>query len=104
MAGNAVESGRTVTSKVTAILMAFADGTGWSLSGLARITNIPRPTTHRLVTELVAAQLLERSRDGYRVGPALARLRASETTGGPTVARLAPAVLDDLAAVTGRPA
>ena len=29
MAGNAVESGRTVTSKVTAILMAFAGGTGW---------------------------------------------------------------------------
>ena len=61
MAGNAVESGRTVTSKVTAILMAFADGTGWSLSELARITNIPLTTTHRLVTELVAAQLLERS-------------------------------------------
>ena len=51
MAGNAVESGRTVTSKVTAILMAFADGTGWSLSELARITNIPLTTTHRLVTD-----------------------------------------------------
>ena len=50
MAGNAVESGRTVTSKVTAILMAFADGTGWSLSELARITNIPLTTTHGLVT------------------------------------------------------
>ena len=103
MAGNAVESGRTVTSKVTAILMAFADGTGWSLSELARITNIPLTTTHRLVTKIVAAQLLERSRDGYRVGPALGRLRATENTGGPTVAQLAPAVLDDLAAVTGRP-
>jgi len=104
MAGNAAESGRTVTSKVTAILMAFADGTGWSLSELARITNIPLTTTHRLVTELVAAQLLERSREGYCVGPALGRLSATETAGGPTVAQLAPAVLDDLAAVTGRPA
>jgi len=103
MAGNAVESGRTVTSKVTAILMSFADGTGWSLSELARLTNIPLTTTHRLVTELVAAQLLERSPDGYRVGPALSRLRATETVGGPTIAQLAPAVLDDLAAVTGRP-
>jgi DNA-binding IclR family transcriptional regulator len=102
MAGNAVESGRTVTSKVTAILMAFADGTGWSLSELARITNIPLTTTHRLVTELVTAQLLERSPDGYRVGPALGRLRPTET-GGPTLTQLAPAVLDDLAAVTGRP-
>ena len=103
MAGNAVEAGRTVTSKVTAILMAFADGTGWSLSELARLTNIPLTTTHRLVTELVAAQLLERSPEGYRVGPALGRLCVTETAGGPTVTQLAPAVLDDLAAVTGRP-
>ena len=79
MAGNAVESGRTVTSKVTAILMAFADGTEWSLSELARMTNIPLTTTHRLVTELVAAQLLERSPEGYRVGPALGRLCATGT-------------------------
>jgi len=103
MAGNAVEAGRTVTSKVTAILMAFADGTGWSLSELARLTNIPLTTTHRLVTELVAAQLLERSPEGYRVGPALGRLCVTGTVGGPTVTQLAPAVLDDLAAVTGRP-
>lgn len=101
MAGNAVESGRTVTSKVTALLMVFADGTDWSLSELARITGIPLTTTHRLVTELVAAQLLERAPDGYRVGPALGRLRAPDAPAGPTVARLAPAVLDDLAAVTG---
>jgi hypothetical protein len=44
MAGNAVESGRTVTSKVTSILMVFADGSE-SLSELARITHIP---LHRL--------------------------------------------------------
>ena len=103
MAGNAVEAGRTVTSKVTAILMAFADGTGWSLSELARLTHIPLTTTHRLVTELVAAQLLERSPEGYRVGPALGRLCVTGSAGGPTVTQLAPAVLDDLAAVTGRP-
>lgn len=103
MAGNAVESGRTVTSKVTALLMAFADGTDWSLSELARLTGIPLTTTHRLVTELVTAQLLERAPEGYRVGPALGRLRAREAPGGPTVAQLAPAVLDDLAAVTGYP-
>lgn len=103
MAGNAVESGRTVTSKVAAILMAFAGGTDWSLSELARLTNIPLTTTHRLVTELTAAQLLERAPDGgYRVGPALSRLSAG-TPGAPTVAQLAPAVLDDLAATVGRP-
>jgi IclR family acetate operon transcriptional repressor len=103
MAGNAVESGRTVTSKVTAILMAFAGGTDWSLSELARLTNIPLTTTHRLVTELAAAQLLERAPDGgYRVGPALGRLTGG-AQGAPTVAQLGPAVLDDLAATVGRP-
>lgn len=103
MAGNAVESGRTVTSKVTAILMAFADGTDWSLSELARLTTIPLTTTHRLVTELAAAQLLERAPGGgYRLGPAVARLHR-DAADAPTVARLAPAVLDDLAAATGRP-
>ena len=66
MAGNAVEAGRTVTSKVTAILMAFADGTDWSLSELARLTRIPLTTTHRLVTELATAQLLERAPGGRR--------------------------------------
>ena len=71
MAGNAMESGRTVASKVTAILMAFADGADWSLSELARLTTIPLTTTHRLVTELAAAQLLERPPGGgYRLGPA----------------------------------
>ena len=45
MAGNAVESGRTVTSKVTAIIMAFADGTGWSLSELAR--DVEQPSVSR---------------------------------------------------------
>jgi DNA-binding IclR family transcriptional regulator len=103
MAGNAVESGRTVTSKVTAILMVFADGTDWSLSELARLTGIPLTTTHRLVTELAAAQLLERAPDGgYRVGPALGRLTGG-AQGAPTVAQLGPAVLDDLVATLGRP-
>jgi DNA-binding IclR family transcriptional regulator len=107
MAGNTVEPGRTVTSKVTAILMAFAGGSDWSLSELARLTAIPMTTTHRLVTELAAARMLERSPDGtYRIGPALGQLCSS--AGGPspavTVTTLAPAVLDDLATVTGRPA
>jgi len=102
VAGNAMESGRTVASKVTAILMAFADGADWSLSELARLTTIPLTTTHRLVTELAAAQLLERAPGGgYRLGPAVGRLhRLAEDA--PTVARLGPAVLDDLAAATGR--
>ena len=104
MAGNAVEAGRTVTSKVTAILMAFAGGTGWSLSELARLTGIPLTTTHRLVTELTAAQLLERSPEGgYCIGPALGGLCRGEDAGVPTLAQRAPAVLADLADTTGAP-
>jgi DNA-binding IclR family transcriptional regulator len=104
VAGNAVESGRTVTSKVTAILMAFADGTGWSLTELARITGIPLTTVHRLVGELTAAQLLERVPEGgYRVGRALGRLHRDLAERAPTLAQLAPAVLDDLGAATGGP-
>lgn len=104
MAGNAVEAGRTVTSKVTAILLAFAGGTGWSLSELARLTGIPLTTTHRLVTELTGAQLLERSPEGgYRIGPALSQLRGGDDAGVPTLAQRAPAVLADLFEATGRP-
>jgi IclR family transcriptional regulator, acetate operon repressor len=104
MAGNAVEAGRTVTSKVTAILMAFADGSEWTLSELARLTRIPLTTTHRLVAELTAAQLLQRvPSGGYRVGPAIDRLHRDDAPVAPTLAELAPAVLDDLAAATDRP-
>jgi DNA-binding IclR family transcriptional regulator len=104
MAGNAVEAGRTVTSKVTAILMAFADGSEWTLSELARLTHIPLTTTHRLVAELAAARLLERTTaGGYKVGPAVGRLHRDDDRCGSTVAQLAPAVLDDLASATGGP-
>jgi IclR family acetate operon transcriptional repressor len=104
MAGNAVEAGRTVTSKVTAILMAFGDGGEWTLSELARITHIPLTTTHRLVSELTATQLLERApHGGYRVGPAIGRLHRDSGRAGPALAEIAPAVLDDLAAATGGP-
>jgi DNA-binding IclR family transcriptional regulator len=105
MAGKAVEPGRTVTSKVTAILMAFTSGSDWSLSELARLTGIPLTTTHRLVSELTAARMLERAPGArYRVGPALGQLQsaAGAAPAAPTVAALAPAVLDDLAAATGR--
>ena len=104
MAGNAVEAGRSVTSKVTAILMAFADGGEWTLSELARLTQIPLTTTHRLVNELTATQLLERAPDGgYRVGPAIGRLHRDAGQAEPRLAEVAPAVLDDLAAATGGP-
>ena len=42
MAGNSTDPGRSVTSKVTAILMAFADGGVHTLSGSPQLQTCPR--------------------------------------------------------------
>ena len=52
MAGNSAEPGRSVTSKVVAILLTFHDGNEHSLTEIARLTCLPVSTAHRLVTEL----------------------------------------------------
>jgi DNA-binding IclR family transcriptional regulator len=69
MAGNSTDPGRSVTSKVTAILMAFADSAVLTLTEIACIANLPTSTAHRLASELLAWRLLERTEEGgYRVG------------------------------------
>src|SRR6185295_12599385 len=66
VAGNSTDAGRSVTSKVTAILKAFADDGVHTL------------TAHRLASELVAWRLLERTEERhYRIGLPL-RMIASE--------------------------
>ena len=78
MAGNSTDPGRSVTSKVTAILMAFADGGVHTLTEIACCANLPTSTAHRLASELVAWRLLERTEDrSYRIGLPL-RMIASE--------------------------
>ena len=78
MAGNSTDPGRSVTSKVTAILMAFADGGVHTLTEIAAIANLPTSTAHRLASELVAWRLLERTEErSYRIGLPL-RMIASE--------------------------
>ena len=100
MAGNSTESGRSVTSKITSILMTFTEGSAHSLTEIARLAGLPVSTTHRLTSELASWRLLERTDDGqYRVGLPLRMLG----TGGavtPRVAERAPWVLEDLAAAT----
>ena len=101
MAGGALESGRSVTSKVTAILMVFRSGSDYSLTELARLTGLPISTTHRLVGELASRRLLERTEDGgYRIGLPLRIIGAGGCEGPPL---LVPAreVMADLAAATG---
>ena len=69
MAGNSTEPGRSVTSKVAAILMSFTNGRGHALVDLARQAGLPTSTAHRLSRELVDRHLLERTDDGeFRVG------------------------------------
>ncbi|GAB91558.1 IclR family transcriptional regulator [Gordonia rhizosphera] len=62
--------GRTVTSKVLAMLSAFEEvGGALTLSELAQHADIPLPTAHRLAAELVEWGALERTPHGrYVVG------------------------------------
>ncbi len=69
MAGGASEQGRSVASRVTAILTAFGSGGTHSLTELSALAGLPISTTHRLVGELVDRRLIERTDSGkYRVG------------------------------------
>ncbi|MFF4620920.1 IclR family transcriptional regulator [Nonomuraea jabiensis] len=88
MAGGAREGGRSVTSKVLAILGAFDSAhPQLTLTDVARRSGLPLSTAHRLVAELEEWQALSRAPDGrLRVG-----LRLWE------LGQLAPGRLDDLA-------
>src|SRR3954451_7866532 len=78
MAGNSTDPGRSVTNKVTAILMVFADGDVHTLTEIAAYADLPTSTAHRLASELVAWRLLERTEErSYRIGLPL-RMIASE--------------------------
>jgi len=72
MAGNSAEPGRSVTSKVAAILLTFQADRKHSLTEIARLTGLPVSTVHRLVTELEGSGLLERTDDAeFRAGLSL---------------------------------
>src|SRR3954462_10706654 len=78
MAGNSTDPGRSVTSKVTAILIVFADGDVHTLTEIAASADLSTSTAHRLASELVAWRLLERSAERhYRICLSL-RMTASE--------------------------
>jgi DNA-binding IclR family transcriptional regulator len=65
-----MEGGRTVTSKVLAILGAFEHGSSaMSLTDIASAAELPLPTAHRLARELVEWGALDRDERGrYVVG------------------------------------
>jgi IclR family transcriptional regulator, acetate operon repressor len=109
---------RSVTGRVATILREVAARPDRSMTEVARRTELPVSTTHRLLGELVAARLVQRGPGGrYRIGPAGGPVPATALTGVPTAAtalegvpgvdRVAAvrthvaAALDDLAAITG---
>jgi len=102
MAGGAIESGRSVASRVAAILMAFRSGGTHSLTELAGLAGLPISTTHRLAGELVSRRVLERTDGGgYRVGLPLRMIGGLSLPSSPPVLEQALEVMADLAAVTG---
>jgi DNA-binding IclR family transcriptional regulator len=100
VAGGSTESGRSVASRVTAILMAFRSGGTHSLSELAGLAGLPISTTHRLVGELVARRVLERTDDGYRVGLPLRMIGAGGPQAAPSLVDRGLVVIADLAEAT----
>lgn len=70
MAGGNRVPGRTVTSKVIAVLGAFEHSTRpLGLTEIAQLADLPASTTHRLVAELTEGELLSKKSDGrYQLG------------------------------------
>ena len=100
MAGNSTEAGRTVTSKITSILLKFTQGNEHSLTEIARLAGLPISTAHRLTSELASWRLLERTEGGlYRAGLPLRTIGTIRDC-PPSITERAPCVLEDLSAAT----
>lgn len=97
----AATTGRTVTSKALAILGAFEDGPATlTLTELAAAAELPKPTAHRLVAELVEWGALRRDpvSGRYRIGR---RLWAIGQKAGRELRDSARTTLTDLFTRTG---
>jgi DNA-binding IclR family transcriptional regulator len=100
MAGNSAEAGRSVTNKITSILMTFTEGSEHSLTEIAQLAGLPISTAHRLTSELASWRLLERTADGrYRAGLPL-RVMGGCDVHPPDLRERAPCVIEDLAMAT----
>lgn len=100
MAGNSADPGRSVTSKVVSILLSFSDSSVHSLTEIARLAGLPVSTAYRLVNELAAWGVLERTEESqYRVGTPLRELGSKAPATANLVER-ARRVMEDLCAAT----
>lgn len=103
MAGGAKEPGRSVISKIAAILQVIADCGGCTLTEIAARSDLPLSTVHRLATELAAWRVLARDEEGrYGPGPSL-RSAGGRPACVPDVRDRAAPVLEDLFRATGGP-
>lgn len=105
MSGNARQPGRSVVSKISSILAAVRTDGGQTLTQVAAVSRLPMSTVHRLATELVDWQVLDRDEAGrFRLGPALRPTPPDEHGLSPDElrARAAP-LLADLVRVTCGP-
>jgi len=94
MAGGSNQQGRTVISKVSAILVAISEGSR-TLTEIAARTGLPLSTVHRLATELAAWRVLERTTDGsYRAGSPLRTIGSTGASGFVEVDDVAVSVRD----------
>ena len=92
--------GRSVTSKLAAIIRVFSTGDAHSLSHIARVAGLPVSTAHRLTTELVEWQFLQRTGDKrYSVGTFLTEIGV-HAWHEPTIKEHARRVVEDLSAAT----
>ena len=94
-----VTAGRTVISKAATILMTYRDREVHSLTDIVAATGLPLSTAHRIVRQLVAWKILERTDDGdYRVGLPL-RLIGGVTGAATNLDERARPVLEDLSQI-----
>lgn len=101
MAGGGREPGRTVTSKVLAIIEVFETSRrSMSLTEISRLSGVPLSTTHRLVGELVDWGLLSRGANGnVQLG---LRLWAIAQNAGRQLRDTARPFIQDLFSLTGQ--
>ncbi|CUU56271.1 DNA-binding transcriptional regulator, IclR family [Parafrankia irregularis] len=69
------KSGQGVLERAFQLLEAVSGEGTAGLSRLARLADLPKATTYRLLDQLVAVGAVERVHSAYRVGPAVHRMR-----------------------------
>jgi predicted transcriptional regulator len=101
MSGNSKDTGRSVTSKIAAILATFTAGGEHSVTEIGRRADLPISTAYRLSAELASWGMFEKTAEGrYRTGPELQAIGTVDFNSEPSLIACAPDVLNDLSAVT----